>query len=465
MLSSLILNLGNYDKYPSLDWAKGVGMSMLAFGLSTIVLGALIMATGVGIGLAALGLGIVGTLLVATAIMVASHILKLGDYSKYPSLDWAQGVGLSLTAFGLASLVLGFVMLTGVGAIAMALGLYSTMMIANTIVATAAILNTGNYSRFPSFDWASGVGLSLTTFGLGSLILGTILMTGVGALALYLGLSAIESMANTIVNTGKILATGQYDTYPSTEWATGIINTLSKFAIFGVTLGIAGLVGGKVVSYLADNIVELSSKLALGNYNNYPTEEWARGVTQAIMALEAINPISLLGVMFAINKFAGIDGKTIDNIERLAGSIGKLALAMNQLNSVVIGDFLKFTQALFAISMIDNNNLGRVLSSLSRKEQGSPVLARVTGEKNSYIGDMIDNMRNMTGDIKTTGTVPKGGTVSVDQVSKSTDQNPMEVMVKHLASMDTNLQKVSEKYLSTANEEQISENKTKHWWD
>ena len=36
MVSSLILGLGTYDKYPNLEWSAGVGLSLLAFGAGAV---------------------------------------------------------------------------------------------------------------------------------------------------------------------------------------------------------------------------------------------------------------------------------------------------------------------------------------------------------------------------------------------------------------------------------------------
>ena len=114
MISSHILALGNYDEYPSTDWAAGVGLSMLSFGLSTLAFGLAILATG-GIGLVAIAAGGLATLIVAGSIMASSHILAGGDYGSYPPIDWAAGVGLSMLSFGLPILALGTAILLSAG--------------------------------------------------------------------------------------------------------------------------------------------------------------------------------------------------------------------------------------------------------------------------------------------------------------------------------------------------------------
>ena len=165
MVSSHILALGNYDEYPSTDWAAGVGLSMLSFGLSTLAFGLAILATG-GIGLVAIAAGGLATLIVAGSIMASSHILAGGDYGSYPPVEWAAGVGLSMLSFGLPILALGTAILlsAGLGLLAIYAGAEAVTTIAQAIVDSSNILSTGNYSGGPSLDWATSTALLLAAF-------------------------------------------------------------------------------------------------------------------------------------------------------------------------------------------------------------------------------------------------------------------------------------------------------------
>jgi hypothetical protein len=143
--------------------------------------------------------------------MAASWILSIGKFnSQYPSLKWALGTGVSLVLFGLNMLILGAIAMSGVGAVALALGAAMTLLVAGTIVATSFILSKGKFNGGPSIEWAGATGMSLLAFGTAMLTLGAFAMTGIGLIAILAGAKMIEKIASTIVNTSYILAKGKY---------------------------------------------------------------------------------------------------------------------------------------------------------------------------------------------------------------------------------------------------------------
>jgi hypothetical protein len=222
--SSWLLSAGNYGTYPSLDWVTGVGLSLVIFGGAMIGLGFIIESTG-GIGLGAMTLGSIGVLIVATSIMLSSWILSIGNYGKYPSFEWAKGVGLSLITFGTSVTLLGWMILAsfGLGIVALLAGSVATMMVADTIVKTSRIISKGDYSKGPSPEWAAGTGLMIMTVGtsmmaLGSFVLGTV---GLGIVALLIGRAATLLVAETIVDVSKSLSRGSWSSGPSGDWAIG----------------------------------------------------------------------------------------------------------------------------------------------------------------------------------------------------------------------------------------------------
>ncbi|WP_323166832.1 hypothetical protein, partial [Pseudomonas bubulae] len=80
------------------------------------------------------------------------HILKAGDYSKYPSFGWAAGVGLSMGGFGMAMLGIGLAVVgsLGVGLIALEAGKNAVLMIAQTVVDASHILKKGDFKGGPT---------------------------------------------------------------------------------------------------------------------------------------------------------------------------------------------------------------------------------------------------------------------------------------------------------------------------
>ena len=302
MVSSHILALGNYDEYPSTDWAAGVGLSMLSFGLSTLAFGLAILATG-GIGLVAIAAGGLATLIVAGSIMASSHILAGGDYGSYPPVEWAAGVGLSMLSFGLPILALGTAILlsAGLGLLAIYAGSEAVTTIAQAIVDSSNILSTGNYSGGPSLDWATSTALLLAAFAPAVVLLGTLsAIPFVGGAILESGSDAVLGIARTIVGAADIFAGGNFTGGPTKEWAEGIGIAIGAFAPIYEMLLVSGamtaLFGGGVspddfknaINTVADGIIEVSSKFKGAIFEGGPTKEWAEGVGGAIGAFAPV---------------------------------------------------------------------------------------------------------------------------------------------------------------------------------
>jgi hypothetical protein len=307
MVTSHILSIGNYEKYPSKDWIMGTSVSILVFGLATIGLGFAIMGSG-GLGFAGIALGAVAVIMVAATILATSHILAFGNYEKYPPLDWILGVAGSMVPFAMASVLLGPLLPL------VALGALSIYLVAKTIVETAKILSEGTYEKYPSFDWSKGVGLSLAAFSAGMVMLGGIIFGtfGVGGLLLAAGALAILGVAGTIVAVSDILANGyeidgkkftpNWKGGPTKEWAESVAIALGAFsplytmlqknAIFSL-FGMGG-VGpsdyAKAIKTVTEGIVTAATELNKGDsiWKGGPSKKWAEGVA---LALGAFSPI------------------------------------------------------------------------------------------------------------------------------------------------------------------------------
>jgi len=309
-LSSWVLSFGNYKNAPSWKWSLGVGLSILAFTPSMILVGLFIMT---GAGLPALILATIGILLISTAIMLSSHILSLGNYDKYPGYEWSLGVGLSMITFGLPMLGLGVFILStvGLGLLALVLGAVAVVMIASTIVGIDSILSSGDYSKFPSFKWSTSVGLALLGFGMPMMLLGSFILStvGLGLLALMAGSEAMYMIADTIVNVSNILSNGNYTGGPTKDWALGVgyaivsfataISILSMLNLLDTVLSIFGLGSDHTKSLLviAQAMVDVAGVFArnstLFDEKNVPSKKWAQGIglslkyfAQAISALD-----------------------------------------------------------------------------------------------------------------------------------------------------------------------------------
>lgn len=301
MASSWLVSKGKYTKYPDWKWSLFVGLSIVVFGV--IAWG--LMKLG---GVATYIKGGIAVLIVAAAVMATSHIVNAGNYKNYPKLGWTIGVGASLVAFGIAMGVLGLIVTSGVGLAVLAAGALGVLAVAATIVATSHILAKGKYAsgKYPSLGWSMGVGLALTAFGGGMVLLGGLIIAsfGIGGLMLAAGAKAVLTVAETIVKASHILARGKWKKGPTVEWASGVAIALGAFMpVYQMLMnnGIMKIFGGggvgpadfaKAIVTVTKGILTAASEFASpknkGVWKKGPTKEWATGVG---IALGAFAPI------------------------------------------------------------------------------------------------------------------------------------------------------------------------------
>ena len=290
MATSWIVGLGKYENYPKVSWALGVGLSLIAFSLPMIVLGL--------IGPTVL-MGAIYTIAVAATIVATSYILGIGKYEEYPSDKWALGVGLSLILFTVPMIALGLV-----GPLVL-LGAVFTIAVAATIVATSYILGEGKYDTYPPAKWAAGVGLSFL------LLTPALVLMGVVGVVALIGAFFIKRIASIIVSISDIFSKGTYDTFPSTKWIDGVGLTFVKIIpamLLMAYVGPAVLIGSVFSLLIAKAIVKMSDTFNQGKYGIFPSTEWMKGVglslstiVPTMMRLALLGPIVLVGSLFAVS--------------------------------------------------------------------------------------------------------------------------------------------------------------------
>ncbi len=291
-ISSHIIAMGKYTKYPSLGWVVAVGLAMTGFGAAVVGLG-FIALTGMGLGAAAILVGALMVPLIAMTIVNVDKIIAKGRYNKYPGLGWIASVGTSMTLFGAAVVGLGILAITGLGlgALAIIIGTKMVPKIANTIVEVDKIISKGKYNKYPSWRWIASVGATMTGFGAAVVALGILSIQGLGlgALAIIIGTKMVPKIANTIVEVDRIISRGKYNKYPDWRWIASVGATMTGFGAAVVALGIlsiqgfglgalAIIVGTKMVPKIAEVIVAVDKIIARGNYKKYPGAEWALSV-------------------------------------------------------------------------------------------------------------------------------------------------------------------------------------------
>jgi hypothetical protein len=371
--SSLLISQGNYTNSPSLDWTIGTSLAMFAFGA--------LAATG-GPLLSEIALGAIGLLIIATTVMASSHLLALGNYQVYPDLSWSLGVGASMLALGVAMMAIGAITLVtgGLGLAALGIGAAGILIIAATIVQASSILSGGVFTGGPSFDWAAGTGILLVAFGTSMLLLGTFITAtlGGGYLMLKLGASAINLVAQSIVDSAAILSKGTYTGGPSESWARGVGLSIAAFApVFSMLSsgGIFGIFSGLKTSDITDTIRSISQAIvdAAIFFNNNsvafeggPSKEWSEGVGLAISAFGPTIGLLNKGGLFSL--FTG--GLTVDGMtETITGICKAIVTAGSILKDGIFtgGPTKEWSEGVgTAISsfspLIDNLNKGGIFS-------------------------------------------------------------------------------------------------------
>jgi len=299
------------------------------------------------------GLSIV---VIASVISLSSIILGMGSYDKYPSLDWSLGVGASIIGFGLAAIGLGFMVMSGIGAVALAAGGVAILVVAVVIVATSYILGLGSYGKYPDLDWVLGVGTSLLAFGVAAMALAF-------SLPLIIpGGASILAVAGTILLTSYILESGSYGKYPDLDWVLGVGTSLLAFGVAAMALAFSLpliIPGGASILAVAGTIVLVSHILGSGSYGKYPTSDWVIGVGSSFIpfAASAISlgfalPLILLGslsIMSIVKMIQSIDGifqsgsfdkfPTTSWVDGVCSSINKFSKLNDEISGGGVGGF------------------------------------------------------------------------------------------------------------------------------
>ena len=288
---------------------------MVVFAVATKIIGKLVKPVD------ALKGGLV-IIILAAVIAVASLILSIGSYKKFPSVKWAIGVAASLAGFAVGALALGAAVF-GPQALVFLAGLAAILVTSAVIVGTSMILNAGKYEKYPKLKWTVSVAATLGAFALGAIALGLNVINPL----FWFGLPMILTVAETIVDVAKILGTGKYNANFG-QWAMGVVALYAAFVpiililgAVGVAAAITGLFGGpnpfetgrEMLKSVAYSIVDVSKILSKGKYTGGPTVEWAKGVA---IALGAFAPVYQMLVANSVMSLFGGGGVGPDDFAK-----------------------------------------------------------------------------------------------------------------------------------------------------
>jgi hypothetical protein len=359
MVASIILNKGDYKKYPSAKWSLSVGLALALFGVGAVLLGTQVLNPFFYGGLGAV-------LLVAGVVVAASHILGLGNYKKYPSVKWGAGVGLALAAVGVGAVALGTQVLNPF----FYAGLGEILLVAATVVETSHILNKGNYKKYPTVSWAGGVGLALAGFGLGAVLLGfNVLNPFFGS-----GLKLIKKVAKTIVEVSHILTRGAWKQAPDTKWAKGMAALFKEMdPVFAIISEYDGFMSS--FDDIIDNIIKISygmvrmaKQFANSSSWKYPPLEWGDGVSRSVISFVDLSN-------YVSNKLDFFAGDSIRGMVYQMATTAKI-IKSNQRNflATIPETFMRNLAANILTYAYLTRSLDKILSIEEKKSIGNGVL-------------------------------------------------------------------------------------------
>jgi len=392
-MSSLILGLGDYGNYPDLDWSIGVGLSILAFGVSTLALGLFMVASG-GIGAGVLAAGAASVVALAFTIVATSHILSLGNYdsSAYPSMGWIGGVGLTLTTFGL--LTIGMALLGGV----IMFGSMTTIVLAGTIYSVSKLLSRGEYEKYPSDEWINGVGKTLLKFG------GVMAAFGVGTILLgplmSVGSMAFVAMAGTIYSVSKLLGKGEYGDFPSTEWISGVSSSMSDFIKIYKDTDVISVLSSEFADALgvglpdiAESIVKMDKIFSKGKFMIYPDAYYMASIKKSIFGYSSIvDKLNRDGIPKLSDSTDDIVSQSdtlivmADSLDTLGDSMYRFSNSIDSLDIEKMQAIRSLSTSVVMLSLMDPVQFDAMLSKLESKSEVFSQLAVDMEEKRKEAG-------------------------------------------------------------------------------
>jgi hypothetical protein len=420
----------------------GVVLTSLAIGVSVLALvPAFFLLSKLKLDMKSMLLGALTIVVVSGVIMLASHILSLGKYDKYPSVDWAAGVGLSLISFVPAVAVLGLIASSGIGLAIIGLGLLSVIGVAGTMLAVSYILGMGKWGNYPSVGWAAGVGLSMLAFIVPMITLGTLITAtlGIGGLLLLAGAGAIMGIVNMMVDISKIFSSNTFESYPSISWVEGVTGALNSFGSFitNMPVGLFDMVKVLLLGKAIVSMAELFNKNA--NLFNEPNVTWIDNIKNLLSVFEMLpdkdKADGLNAITDSLNKMAMLGAVNIIPILLLAGTIRKLSGALDELNEKNVDKLAQLSKGVMILSIIDDTRLANVIETLNDKKK---ELSMVFDDKgSSFIQDIL-NAKNAG-----VSTSPIGGTAVKSPTAPVMEEDKSIAILKEISDkMDTLITKI-----------------------
>lgn len=434
MASSLIISEGKYDKYPSLDWSLGVALSLGAFSLAVAGLGTI---ASSGIGALAIVAGAVSAIAVAGTIAASSHILNEGVYDNYPSFDWATGVGLSLVAFGTGVMTLGGLIVgtLGLGGVALTAGTEAIKIIAQSVVDSASIFRGGDFTGGPKKEWSESVSLAIGAFAPVYEVLANNsgwFKSGVSPEDMS---KAIDTITLGIIQSAKTFGENEAvfdpNKAPSVEWSSGVSKAIGAFAPIFDIINNSTFAGNAVntllrgINSIASSIVNVSNRLAQGNYNFSIPDDYltniAKNIKQYVGLLQWLDENDVKTGVFGMNKYARGILQIADSYSKLNSSLSSLSSTIDNIEVEKLSALKNLTGSIVLMSLMDSTQFETMMDSLEKKAK--------------VFVDVINQLPSSDSEMPSAKVKMPAGQSQTDQTNKQ--------MLSVLSSIDTKLGTIS----------------------
>lgn len=362
----LVLSQGKYNTYPSSEWTSSSIALIGAFaGLSVFVslLSPLIL------------IGALTLLGVASTILSIDKIFNSGEWKVFPNKDWVGGSISALSQF--QKLISEQSILGNIGeSIAGLFGsssIDSIIGIAEMILSVDRIFSMGDFTKYPTQNWVTGVHVSLLHF---KSVLSDESLEDID------NVDSVVTIAKSIGLVSLALSVGDYSKYPKSEWIDGTIYALSKFKTIVNLLSFDGLSGGGILSGL--------SSLFGGQT---PLERAVSNITLLSIAFEKLGQ--------AMNSFTnaiqGLDMDKLSTIKGMTSNVIMLSLMDADMLSDVL-DKMEEKGGVFA-DLVRNFEDAKSESKVSTAIR--PTISTGTNQKSDaqLLGEKVDNMTAILADI------------------------------------------------------------------
>jgi len=401
--SSHILSMGEYGTYPDVSWVAGVGLSILTFGVSTLALGALMVASG-GTGALVLAAGAASVVTLAFTIVATSHILAMGNYdtNAYPGIAWVGGVALTMTSFGIMTLGM------AVMGPAILFGSMSILAVAGTIYSVSLLLSKGDYSKFPTTDWMSGAAMTLLKFG------GVLAAFGVGSIMfgpmIAIGTASMVAMAGSIYTVSSLLSKGDYSKFPTTEWISGVSATLTSFVRAFREIDLLNIIATELLDFvglglpdIAEGILQVDRIFSQGNWMFYPDEYYMQGVKGAIF-----------GYLDIVERLRDTDTIVVmaDSFEKLGTSMERFSDSISSLDLEKMQAIRSLSSSVVMLSLIDPDQFDMMMTKLEQKSDVFGQLTLDMDKKRSESGTAVSVAGSTSKEVDMNGLGDKLDTVA-----------------------------------------------------